>query len=888
MGWQYSTNGGTSWNFVPGAYAPTYTTFPITKATLFRFYNACNNTGDTSWSSNVTVNVTGSGAFPQYASLPFSESFESWTNGCSTNDLPSYNWTQSYSSGNQSFRRNDQGSNASWTSATSGSYTPAAAVGSYSARFHAYYAYNRSQGSMSCYVDCSAAGNKELQFYLITPSPSYSYTMDSCYVDYSTDGGVTFTNLARYGLGTGGWDFKTLTLPSNSPTTVVRWTMWQQYQYCCYYDMGIDGVRILPPCSSTPVAGTIDSVTACVGKNFKLKLTGTSATAGLAYQWQYKATGSTVGWSNLPGGNVASPTANISVPTSFRAIVSCTNTTPNVSDTSAVYDVKIDPFYYCYCDMPTSINYPYNYSAIGNVSISKRPSGAVLMSNTSGVTPPYISYARTVAPPTLIRDSTYRFSMTNLPGLNGTVSPGYVGMFLDVNRNGIWDLPAERIYAGSTSGSGQTVFKDYAIPSNAATGLTGYRVIHAYVTTSPINPCGSMYYIGECEDYLVYLEYQPCDGPVNPGTTYISDTLVCPGYTVDLWNTTYEKQRTGIVRTWEVSTNLGASYSAIAGSTNKDTLYNVVVTPSSYGLRYRLRTICSNTGDTTYSNAVSVTNPPAYSCYPFASALPPGTADSSDIGTFVIGPYATPYVNPHPMTVSGPHLMNPAANRRRTDYTRLSPTWTLAADSTYRIAVYHTMRSANHADALVSVFIDFNHDGQYTETSPAYPYPPELIYRGRTTAANFYLDTVFKMPSDLIPNVPTGLRVVLNNDLNPFGSGNTGTGGFTSGEVEDYILILTRTNLGVEGNGGAIQNLSLFPNPTSNKATVVFDAPTPIAQLQMNVTTISGQSVLSRSFDNVGSHFSAEIDLSGKAKGIYFVELKTEQGQKITRKLVLQ
>ena len=125
--------------------------------------------------------------------------------------------------------------------------------------------------------------------------------MDSIYVDYSMNGGATFTNLARYGMGSGKWDFKTLILPSNSATTVVRWTYWQEYQYTGYGDMGLDGVRILPPCAGKPVAGVIDTLTACPGKNFTLSLTGTTSAAGLVYTWQSKPAGSTVGWSNLPG-----------------------------------------------------------------------------------------------------------------------------------------------------------------------------------------------------------------------------------------------------------------------------------------------------------------------------------------------------------------------------------------------------------------------------------------------------------------------------------------------------------------------------------------------------------------------------------------------------------
>ncbi len=887
--WMYSVNGGTTWLQVPGATNDNLQTFPIIQSTRFHLVVSCGNTGQSDSTANVIINP--SSAFPTYAGLPFTEGFESWTNGCNTSDLPSLSWTNSPATGDRSWRREDQGSTAAWTSPTSGAYSPVSAVGAHSARFHAYYAPGKGNASsISAYVNCSATtGTKEVQFYLRT-DPSFSPN-DSVIVDYSTDGGITWNAFTtggngRFGPGSGGWDFKTLQLSSNSATTVVRWTAWMTYNYNSYSDIGLDGVQILPPCAAKPTAGTIDPVKACPGKNFKLSLTGTSAAAGLTYQWQYKPTGSPVGWSNLPGGTIAKPTANISVPTSFRVIVTCGNTTPPVDDTSAVYDVQMEMFYYCYCDVPTSVQFPGNsYSGIGNVSVATRPAGVVLMSNTSLFTPNYTMYSKTVAAPTLIRDSTYRFSLTPINGIYGYISSP-AAFFLDWNRNGVWDLPAERIMAKTASSANVAVFQDYQIPTNAGVGLTGLRAMCAYNLAQPVNPCGAYYYDGETEDYLVYIEYQPCSGPVNPGTAYISDTLVCPGYTIDLWDTSYEKQRTGITRVWQQSINGGASYTAIPGSANKDTMLNVPITGAgtSYGTTFRLAVVCGNTGDTTYSNTLLVTNPDAVSCYPFASVIPPGNRDSSDIGSFQIGNF----INPQPMMVSGPHLLNPAATRRRTDYTGIK-TINLAADTTYRLAVFHTMRTANHADAVVSVFIDFNGDGQYTITSPGYPFPSELIYRGYTTAGKYYLDTFIKMPSDLIPNKLTGMRVILNNDMNTAISadnGNNGKGGFSSGEVEDYVVTLSRTPLGVP-NTGLVQNLAIFPNPTDAKATLVFDAAKAINHVDVVVTTITGQQVMTRSFDKPNQRFTTQLDLTGKAKGIYFVEIRAD-GEKTTQKLTLR
>jgi hypothetical protein len=45
---------------------------------------------------------------------------------------------------------------------------------------------------------------------------------------------------------------------------------------------------------------------------------------------------------------------------------------------------------------------------------------------------------------------------------------------------------------------------------------------------------------------------------------------------------------------------------------------------------------------------------------------------------------------------------------------------------------------------------------------------------------------------------------------------------------------------------------------------------------------------MTKSYDKVGTHFTTEIDLSGKAKGVYFVELKADDGARSIQKLVVQ
>jgi hypothetical protein len=274
-------------------------------------------------------------------------------------------------------------------------------------------------------------------------------------------------------------------------------------------------------------------------------------------------------------------------------------------------------------------------------------------------------------------------------------------------------------------------------------------------------------------------------------------------------------------------------------------------------------------------------------CYPVSWANPGGNSDSSDIGAVIIGSMEGERMFPGSTTPAGPHLLNPMATKRRTDNTNAAPI-ELHADSTYRLAIFHTMPRGRHADALVSVYMDFNNDLKYdmNAQAPPSPFVSERIFQGISRFDSFFLDTRIKIPNGVIPNIPTGMRVIINNDLNPFAPGNTGSGVFTSGEVEDYIVIFRRVNVGVTP-GTLLQSLALYPNPTEGKFSVLTESARAISQMEVVVTTMTGQQVISRSFSNVGTSFRTELDLSNQAKGVYFVEIRAD-GEKINKKLIVR
>jgi len=907
--WMSSPN-ATTWTAIgSGGNSPKYQTPPMISTVYYHLRSLCTNNGATDSSANVQFAFTA--GFPVYASLPYYEGFENWGNGCAANDkLTSNNWTNFPNTGNASWRRDDSGASAAWTSPTTPTGGGTFKEGAHSARWHGYYAPTGSagEGALSLYVDMSAVpGNKDLSFYYrFNYGSSGTYPGDSLNVDTSTDGGLTFGPLVQIGQASvsyGTWNkYTAYNVPINSAKTVFRFRAKDQYQY--YDDVYLDAVKIVNPCSGKPTAGKVDTIIACLGQPFTLNSVNTSQAAGLSYQWQYRPP-SSLFWANLPGGTVLNPSATMTGSMYYRLVVTCTNS--GLSDTTVGYLANLAPFYYCYCSCNISPSYaPYGYVEVGNVMMQTQPvvgSPAVILNNgnplptTGNLTTNiagYEDFRLTVPAPRLIRDSSYKLLLTQTSYYSSFLTGMYAAAWIDFDHDGQF---SNNPFVGTVGGGERIMFKTipsatnptanqvFTIPHLSPVGLTGMRTtIQYYYSVYGINPCGLTYAYGQLEDYLVNIDYQPCSGPSNPGIALISDTTVCPGYTVDLIDTTYEKQHTNITRYWQFSTNGGASYAVIPSSMNTDILYNVVVS-TAVSTRYRIMAICGPTGDTTYSNYVQVTSPSPVHCYPVStSAL--GAVDSSDIGTVILGTF----MNPAPGTPAGPHLSNPAATHRHSDFTNLPPV-ELYADSTYRIAVFQTMRSANHADALVSVFLDYNNNINYDVTAPPPPSPfvSELVYQGRTTSSNFFLDSKFTVPDAVIANKLTGMRVILNNDVsmvmtNP---AMAGKGLFTSGEVEDYLVIFRRAGLSA-GTPSLLQNVALYPNPTTDgKFTVLSDAARAVSHMDVVVTTITGQQIVTRSFDNVGTHFSTQLDLSTQAKGIYFVEIRAD-GEKITKKLIVR
>ncbi|WP_206986162.1 fibronectin type III domain-containing protein [Hymenobacter telluris] len=175
---------------------------------------------------------------PLYATVPFQETFENtWISRCNTRDVPTNFWRNSPLTGNTSWRREDDGVAANWSSPTSYAYSPTGGQSSdHSARFHSGSASSRSVGTLDLFVNLSAAGNKELSFEYLNTSGN-----DSLTVQLSTDGGVTFgPQLVRLGISSS-FQTRTLQLTSTSATAVIRFRAVADFGIT---DIGLDNVTV--------------------------------------------------------------------------------------------------------------------------------------------------------------------------------------------------------------------------------------------------------------------------------------------------------------------------------------------------------------------------------------------------------------------------------------------------------------------------------------------------------------------------------------------------------------------------------------------------------------------------------------------------------------------
>ncbi len=236
--------------------------------------------------------------------------------------------------GNTSWRRDDQGDDAMWDASGGGSYFPVSTDASHSARFHSYEASSGSEGDMDIHLDLSGAGMKNISFDIINEDGD-----DYMNVQLSEDGGATFSTLGTY-YTYASWTPITLTTTSVAANAVLRFAAIGDFGGS---DIGLDSlsVSIAPSCAGSPTAGTVlaTQTSGCTAYPSTVSASTPLLLTGITYQWQSSPDGTT--YTDVSGATNTSYTASVSGNIYYRFYVTCTLS--GLSDTSSAMELIEEP-----------------------------------------------------------------------------------------------------------------------------------------------------------------------------------------------------------------------------------------------------------------------------------------------------------------------------------------------------------------------------------------------------------------------------------------------------------------------------------------------------------------------------------------------------------------
>ncbi|GAA4356223.1 hypothetical protein GCM10023185_19810 [Hymenobacter saemangeumensis] len=455
---------------------------------------------------------------PTYASLPVSESFETaWASVCDTRDAPSTFWRTAPFTGNSSWRRDDDGASAGWTSPTVGVYAPTGSQGSRSARFHSYYAAANDVGALDLYVDLSGALNKLLRFDYLNTAGN-----DSLLVQVSTNGGATFgAPLLRLGLSgtvTQGWQPSNVSITSASATTVIRFLGKVTGTFTS--DIGLDNVRLEVLTGIPSCATNLSPANGSTGVQRPVTLTWQNGTGGIATGYDVyfgsSATSLTLVSSNQPGTSYAIATSLAGNTTYYYQVVS---RNANGAATGCPVQSFTTNNVFAYCNSNLGA-----YCGTGNANISgvaitnttlNNPNTTCNTVNGSGYTLWPAAGNTTAA---LSPGVSYQVSVT-------TAEAGIISVWFDWNQNGQFEA-SEWTQVTTASTANQPASVNIMVPASALPGQTGMRV-RSRLSGNP-NAAGDACALmgsGETEDYIITVGPPPaCAPPINLAVTNVSTT----------------------------------------------------------------------------------------------------------------------------------------------------------------------------------------------------------------------------------------------------------------------------------------------------------------------------------------------------------------------------
>ncbi|MDY0083363.1 MAG: GEVED domain-containing protein, partial [Ignavibacteriaceae bacterium] len=354
-----------------------------------------------------------------------------------------------------------------------------------------------------------------------------------------------------------------------------------------------------------PDAGTatISTANGCADVNFTLSATGLTAATGISYQWQASANGTT-GWADISGAISTTYVASTSVTKYYRLVTTCSLSSQTNETNVVSYTVTGNA---CVCE-----SYPESYSNfytsdedIGNVTVGTLNNSSTLGELAAGANSEayvYSNYAGVVAAPDLQQLEEVSFSLSSIIS-SGSYNKGFQ-IFIDYNQDGVFSK-TERVYSSPSAIAGaHTETGSFIVPITAMPGITRMRVINIEETfpTSTNYTTSTPYDYGETEDYCVNITLAPnCDATPNAGTASINFASGCLS-TPHTVTATGLSAATGIQFHWQYSLDGSTGWTDIEDADASS--YTNITDVTTY---YRLKSTCSFTGLSNFTNVVSYT-----------------------------------------------------------------------------------------------------------------------------------------------------------------------------------------------------------------------------------------------------------------------------------------
>jgi len=371
---------------------------------------------------------------------------------------------------------------------------------------------------------------------------SFAYSnVAAIYIDYNHNG--LFTDLGEnvyistYGAGTvaaGRVLTGNITVPLTADTGITRMRViaveGSLVNPCGTYGWGETEdyyVNISAPvtCSGTPNAGVAYGPSStCANTAFTLTDTASTLGMGITYQWEDSSSLGT--WTPITNATNTSYTvaSGISVATSYRLVVTCTNSSQ--MDTSNVVSLSILPAAQCYC-LPGVTNAGASdditnvtFAGINNTTSYASAPGVNGYNDYTALTPAQVNRGNT--------SDTLSMSINYGGTEHGAV-------WADWDQNGVFDT-SEFTYMGSGNASPIQLKQAIPVPLTAAIGITRMRVRSKYSAAHANTDACAGYTYGETEDYSVNVGY-----PLSIALKDISAINMGAKNRVD-WNTESEMQ----------------------------------------------------------------------------------------------------------------------------------------------------------------------------------------------------------------------------------------------------------------------------------------------------------------------------------------------------------